>query len=305
MMLVSFEASAVVEYFKYGNFDSWVTRNMKESCLIGGNSKTVYEIGPTQTINGNHAYTNAGGSPWATSNVYAKVKGIEKCSNAVFPVNRPGKGKCAKLSSLLETVTVLGIIDMKVMVAGSIFTGRMFEPITSTSDPYSKMEMGVPYSKRPKAVVYDYRVEMPNVNTRTKASGFGSPKTIQGRDAAVAFVFLQSRWEDAKGNIHAKRVATGGEKFSRASNWVNGHRMPLVYGDTSKKPGWGWLGLRGKNNAYYARNSKGKLVPVIEEGYDANAQPTHIIVEMSAGSGEPYVGTPGLTFYVDNVGMEL
>lgn len=304
VILISLAANAT-EPVRYGNFDSWVTRNLKESGIIGGKSKTVYEIGPAQTINGNKAYSNLGGSPWATSNVYAKVKGIEKCSNAVFPAERPGHGKCAKMVSQLETVTVLGIIDMKVMVAGSIFLGRMLEPITSTSNPYSKMEMGVPYTKRPKDLVYDYKVTMPNVNTRTKASGFGSPKTLSGRDAAVTFVFLQHRWEDAKGNIHAKRVATGGEKFSRSTNWVNAHRLPLVYGDCSKKPGWGWLGLRGKGNAYYARNSKGKMVPVIEEGWDAEAQPTHVIVEMSAGSGEPYEGTEGLTFYVDNVGFAM
>lgn len=46
------------------------------------------------------------------------------------------------------------------------------------------------------------------------------------------------------------------------------------------------------------------MVPVTEEGWDsANATPTHIIVMFSAGSGEPYVGTEGLTLYVDNVGF--
>ena len=29
-----------------------------------------------------------------------------------------------------------------------------------------------------------------------------------------------------------------------------------------------------------------------------------MIVMFSAGSGEPYVGTPGLTLWVDNVGLE-
>lgn len=306
MSIFALSASAVIEPIKYGDFNSWVTRQMKESGVIGGNHKTVYEIGPTQTINGNKAYAPLGGSPWATSNVYAKVKGVEKCSNAVFPAIRGNaSNKCAKLCSQLETVSVLGIIDMKVMVAGSIFLGRLIEPITNTSNPYSKMEMGVPYDKKPKSLVFDYKVDMPNVNTRTKASGFGSPKKLAGRDAAVAFVMLQHRWEDSKGNIHAKRVATGGEKFTKSSNWVNGHKLPLVYGDCSKKPGWGWLGLHGKSNPYYARNSKGKMVPIIEEGWDANAAPTHVIVEISAGSGEAYVGTEGLTFYIDNVGFEL
>jgi len=44
-------------------------------------------------------------------------------------------------------------------------------------------------------------------------------------------------------------------------------------------------------------------VPVIEEGWaSADETPTHIIVMFSAGSGEAYVGTEGLTFYVDNIG---
>ena len=47
------------------------------------------------------------------------------------------------------------------------------------------------------------------------------------------------------------------------------------------------------------------MKPVVEEGWDENAQPTHVIVMMSAGDGEPYVGTEGLTFYIDNVGFQL
>ena len=44
------------------------------------------------------------------------------------------------------------------------------------------------------------------------------------------------------------------------------------------------------------------MVPVVEEGWDsADATPTHVIVMMSAGSGEAYVGSEGLTLYVDNV----
>ena len=59
------------EKVAFGDFEHWVTRTIKESAIIGGKNKTLYEIGPTQTINGNKAYSNLGGSPWATSNVYA------------------------------------------------------------------------------------------------------------------------------------------------------------------------------------------------------------------------------------------
>ncbi|MCM1293630.1 MAG: PCMD domain-containing protein [Bacteroides sp.] len=294
-----------IERLKYGDFNSWITREISESSVIGGNKKILYEVGPTQTITGNKAYTNKGGSPWGTSNVYAKVSGIVKGSNAVEPFTRSGSNKCAKLSTKIETVKVLGIINMDVMVAGSMFLGQMMEPVTSTKNPYAKMDMGVPYTKRPKALVLDYKVDMPATNTRTKATGFGGKKTLSGRDQAVVFVYLQHRWEDEKGNLHAKRVGTAGKKFGTGTNWVNGAKIPFVYGDISSRADMKWLGLRGKDNAYHAKNSKGKLKPVIEEGYDANATPTHIVLMISSGDGEPFVGTEGLNFYIDNIGFQL
>ncbi len=295
-----------LEKIKYGDFNSWITRNIHESSVIGGKTKKVYEVGPARTIDGNKAYVNEGGSPWGTSNVYAKVAGVVKASNAVEPCIRSGHDLCAKLMSKLEHVKVIGLINMDVMVAGSMFLGQMIEPISSTKNPYSKMDMGIAYNKRPKALVLDYKVDMPDSDIRTKATGFSSQKTLQGHDDAVVFIMLQRRWEDANGNLHAKRVGTGGEKFTKGSKWVNGHKIPIVYGDTSGHPELSWVGLRSNSNAYYARNSKGKLRPVIEEGYDSpNATPTHAIVMISAGSGEPYVGTEGLNFYVDNIAFEL
>lgn len=295
-----------IEKIKYGDFNNWITRVISESSVIGGNEKKLYEVGPTRTITGNKAYVNQGGSPWGTSNVYAKVSGITKGSNAVEPVVRSGANKCAKLSTKIEQVKVLGLVNMDVMVAGSMFLGQMMEPVTSTKNPYAKMDMGVAYTKKPKALVLDYKVDMPSTNSRTKATGFGSKKTLPGRDQAVVFIYLQHRWEDANGNLHAKRVGTGGKKFASASGWVNNAKIPIVYGDVSKRSDLSWLPLRSTTaNAYYARNSKGKLKPVIEEGWDANAEPTHVVLMISSGSGEPFVGTEGLNLYVDNIGFQL
>lgn len=303
--MISAAQTKTTEPIPYGDFEHWVRRTLRESVVIGGHEKVLYEVGPERNISGsgNAAYRNLGGSPWATSNVYAKVSGVTKGSNAVYPANRTANNRCAKLCTQMERVKVLGLINMDVMVAGSMFLGEMIEPITSTSNPYAKMEMGIPYTKRPKALVFDYKVDMPSSLTRTKATGFGGKKTLPGRDAAVVFVFLQRRWEDAQGNIHAKRVATGGERFKVGSGWKNAHQIPLHYGDYSTQPGYQkWLKLLPKERSYYARNSKGKMVPVIEEGWDdADATPTHAIVMMSAGSGEAYVGSEGLTLYVDNV----
>ena len=292
------------EYFKYGDFNNWITRQLKESAVIGGEEKNVYEIGPTQTISGNVAYTPKGASPWATSNVYAKVSGVVKTSNAVYPHKRTNGDTCAMLRSKIEQVKVLGLLNMDVMVTGSVFLGQMFEPITGTKNPYYKMEMGVPFTKRPDALVFDYKLVMPDCNTRVRSTGFGSKKTLQGRDSAVVFVMLQKRWEDEQGNLHALRVGTGGELFANTTDWQKAHKIPIVYGDCSKSIKIDWLKLhQDKDKTYCAKNSHGKMTPVIEDGWaDSNEVPTHIIVMFSAGSGEAYVGTPGLTFYVDNVG---
>ncbi|MDE5773326.1 MAG: PCMD domain-containing protein [Muribaculaceae bacterium] len=290
-----------LEPIKYGNMENWVTRDVNESKVIGGKTKTIYEIGPTGKAPANTAYTNRGGSPWATSNVYAKVKGIVKGSCAVTPAT-VGGSKMAKVTAKMEEVKVLGIINMDVMVAGTIFLGQIHEPITSTSAPFAKMEMGMPYTKRPTALVFDYKVDMPNVNTRTKATGF-SKKILQGRDQAEVYVLLQKRWEDEKGNIYAHRVGTGRERYNKSIPLTKQHQLKIEYGDITGKPGYKpYMGLLSGNKAYYAKNSKGKMVPVNEVGWaPADETPTHVLVMCSSSCGEPFVGTEGVTLYVDNV----
>lgn len=304
-------SSAVVgakgfQSINFGDFNNWLTRNIKESALLGGNTRKVYEICPEGVDNSGKPYVNRGGSPWATSNVLASPAGVTKTSNAVYPENRPGNGKCAKLVCEYEHCKALGLVNIDVIVGGSIFTGQMVEPIKSTKNPYSKMNMGVPFTKRPTALQFDYKVLIPNTGNRIYSSGFGKKKTIAGSDHAEALVYLQRRWEDAKGNIYAKRVGTGREKFTKSSNgWVNDHRLKIIYGDATSSPSYQpFMGLIPEAKSYYARNSKGKMVPVREVGWDdPDATPTHMIVMFSSSGGEPYIGTLGLTLWVDNVGF--
>lgn len=294
------------ELLPFGDFNQWVTRNIPESKLIGGKTKVLYEIAPTRTINGAIPYTNMGGSPWATSNVYAKVVGVVKGSNAVFPDTRSGDNKCAKLTTIMEHCKAVGVINVDVVVAGSLFLGKLFEPVKSTSDPYSKMEMDIPFTKRPKALRYDYKLYIPSTNERTYSSGFGKKRTLPGHDNAEVFVILQRRWEDAEGNLYAKRVGTGRELLAESTpQWVNAHELPIIYGDITSNPAYKpFMGLISEDKSYYARNSHGKMVPVKEVGWDsADATPTHILVMASAGSGTAYIGTIGLTLWVDNIGL--
>ncbi len=293
-----------LEPIRYGDFSQWVTRKFKESKIIGGKEKTLYEIGPTQQIEGASPYANLGGSPWATSNVYAKVSGITKGSGTVTPYSEGGN-TCARMQSKMEQVKVLGLINLDVMVAGTIFLGRIFEPITGTKGPYSKMEMGIPYTKRPVALVFDYKVDMPADDTRVRSSGFGGKKVMKGRDNAEVYILLQHRWEDKDGNLYARRVGTGRERFSKSTPWVRGHELKVKYGDITSDPGFKpWMGLLNGEKAYYARNSKGKLVPVEEVGWsDDSEAPTHMLIMASSGCGEAYVGTEGVTLYIDNINL--
>lgn len=305
VLAVSVSAETVTP-ISYGNMNRWVVRNIPESGIIGGNTKVLYEIAPNDTVDGDIVYKNRGGSPWATSNVLAHVKGITKGSNAVSPDWRASGDRAAKLSTLIERVKVIGIINIDVLVGGSIFLGEMIEPIKSTDNPYSNMVMGVPFTRRPKALQYDYRVEMPSTDSRVYSSGFGRKKTLPGHDNAEVYIILQRRWEDEDGNLYARRVGTGRERFGGSTDgWVNGHRLEVMYGDITGRPDYkDYMGLIPEDKSYYARNSKGKMVPVKEVGWDSpDAVPTHMLVMASAASGTAYIGTPGLTLWVDNFGL--
>ena len=235
--------------------------------------------------------------------MFAKVAGVVKGSNQVYP-DRHGNGYCAKLTTQYEHVKALGIVNMDVLASGTMFLGQMIEPVSSTKNPYSKMNMGVPFTKRPSALQFEYKLTVPS-GQRIYSSGFGSKKNLPGQDYAEVFILLQRRWEDSKGNIHAARVGTGRQRFGRSvANWTK-HRIPIWYGDITNHSGYqSYMGLIPREKNYYAKNSKGKMVPIIEEQWDdANATPTHMVIMISSGCGTAYTGTPGMALWVDNVAL--
>jgi hypothetical protein len=52
-----------------------------------------------------------------------------------------------------------------------------------------------------------------------------------------------------------------------------------------------------------ARNSQGKMVCIEEVDWRGDAEPTHIIIQISAGSQKPFTGCPGNTVWCDNIGL--
>lgn len=285
----------------YGNMNHWVARNIKESDIIGGNTKTLYEIGPDRTVNGNVPYKNLGKSPWATSNVMAKVMGIVKTNSSVYREAR-GNGYCAKLNTHIEHVKVLGMIDISVLAAGSIFLGDVHEPISGSKDGERALNWGIPYTKRPKALRFDYRVALTNEPNRIKQTGFSKVQTVAGKDCATAVLLLQKRSEDSKGNVTAKRVGTVVVEYRNSSSgWVNNATYQVLYGDLRHRQGYNER-LMGLRQTDYVRNSKGKSVVLKEVGWaDAGEQPTHLIVQFSSSNGGAFIGSPGNTIWIDNV----
>ena len=291
-----------IESLPFGDMEQWTVRYIKESKLLGGKTKMLYCVAPTDTIreNGPYEYGKTG-SPWSSSNVYANVIGIEKAAITVTPEPREEGGTCCRLDVSMLDVQVFGVIDIQVLAAGTLFTGRTIEPITTAKDPYQNIDFGVPFTKRPTALIYDYKAKISDENWVWYAKGMAKPKKQQGiHDEAEAYVYLQHRWEDEKGNVHAVRVGTGYERITKSQpTWVNDHRLPIHYGDITSEP-W-YQPYMGYNKNMRTMNSKEKIVPIQEEGWDATLEPTHIVIMLTAGKCEAFVGQDGNVLWVDNV----
>lgn len=297
-----------IEKLPYADFERWAVRYIKESGIIGGKTVTLYAVGPTDTIRENKPYRyGQKGCIWSVSNAYAKVSGVEKGSGTLYPEYRDAKnGYCCRMDSKLEKVTALGIIDISVLVSGTLYTGYSIEPIRTQKDPYQNIDFGIKFTKTPKALVFDYKAKVSPEQTIIIAKGFGKPKKVAGHEEAQVLLVLQKRWEDEEGNLYAQRVGTAFERYDKDQNeWVNQHEVPILYGDQSgtdmyKK----YSGSMGLSLPMRARNSKGKVVPIQEVGWaPEGTQPTHMIINITSGYHEAFTGYDGNSFWVDNIGL--
>ena len=287
--------------FAYGDMDNWIVREIHESGIIGGNTKWLYELGPSDTIVGNTAFRNMGGSPWATSNVRAKVAGVVKTNTSVFPEKR-GDGMCARMETRYESVKVFGLVDIEVIAAGSVFLGTVHEPIKGTKNPQAMLQSGVPFSKKPKALRFDYKVKAAPEKNRVRSTGFSRKSTVAGQDSLAVILLLQKRWEDAEGNVYSKRVGTMVQRYTESTpDWVNDATYPILYGNITSKPEYKPY-MRIQVEERYTLNSKGKSVPIQEVGWaEPGEAPTHMVLQFTSSHGGAYIGSPGNTFWIDNV----
>lgn len=292
------------ETVPFGDFEHWTVRHIKESAILGGETRVFYVVGPDEVFDGNRAYDYSK-TPWASSNTYARISGITKVSVTVVPDDGPD-GKCARLTTILDSFKAAGVVDINALATGSLFWGKYFEPLTGTRNPYSNMDWGIPFTKRPAALVLDFRAELPASGMLTRASSL-RVKQFPGHDPCQFTLILQHRWEDEEGQVHAERVGTAFYRISRSTQgWVKNHRVPVWYGDARQMPGYqSYMDLLQGSRTLYAVNSKGRRVPIQEEGWaDAGAPVTHAILQLFSGCSGEFTGEPGNTLWVDNIRME-
>ena len=303
---VSPVGAQVLEPLPFGDMDRWMTREVEESFVIGGKTRYIYELAEGDTLRNNTPYQpDLTVSPWATSSVLAKVSGVVKSSTTVFPEKR-GDGYAARLETRIERVKVLGIVNISVLAAGTLFLGEITEPVRDTKDPQAKLMMGIPFTKRPQSLVFDYKFRQGEENGKRLriSAGFGRDKVLPGTNCAEVCLLLQKRWEDADGLFFSKRVGTAWVLYDKSTGeGINDHTLPILYGDITNDPSYQpYMGLINDENQQYCQNSKGERVPIQEVGWaEPDEQPTHLVLRFSSSHGGAYIGAPGSTFWIDNV----
>lgn len=266
-----------IEMIPYGDFESWTEKQIKESALIGGQTKTLYKIGGS----------------WSSSNAHARALGVDKVSVSVTPERR-GEGYCCRMESTLESVKAIGI-DFKALATGSIYTGKLLDVVglKQSSDPNSAIDMGVPFTGRPSALILDYKALIQD-RTAVYAPAKTKVKEVAGHDKGHITLILQHRWEE-NGHVYAYRVGTAVQTIDRTTEWRNDFRVPVVYGQA------GAVLKELSNDRHKTHNSEGKMVCIEEVGFREDMTPTHLIVQISAGSMPPFTGCPGNIVWCDNI----
>ncbi len=311
-LLISFSAYATTRdtlvSIPYGDMEHWIERSVTDSKLLGGKTHTMYEVSGGVNLPNNTPYVKAPFVPWASSNTMADV-GIVKGSSTVSKEKRDD-GYCAKLMTKLEVIRVIGLFNINVIAAGTLYLGDKIEPILSVDNAISHLCRGIKTDVSPESIIFDYKYH--STGKRYYANGVGAPKITDVDNLGEVIVFLQKRWEDPDGNIYAIRIATAIVQLQDTKGeWVNGFELPLVYGDISKSEIYDvsteLLSLNTPGDfRHFATNSKGEQKQIIEVGFgDIKMKPTHLFVSFSSSQSGAFVGAPGSVLWLDNVKKKI
>ncbi|MGL4908948.1 MAG: PCMD domain-containing protein, partial [Bacteroidales bacterium] len=86
------------------------------------------------------------------------------------------------------------------------------------------------------------------------------------------------------------------------TEWQNNATYEILYGDISNHPSYNAKAMGLNANERFTMNSKNESVAINEIAWGApNEKPTHLILQFTSSHGGAYIGSPGNTFWVDNV----
>ena len=284
----------------YSSLDFWYARKVKESALLSGKTIELFGVGK---VDPNSDFYNTSlkddKSPWSTTNIYSKMV-LDIGNTRVFPEKR-GNGYCCRLETKIRKDNIVGM-KVEVLIAGTLFVGEMIEPVKGVKDPLKNVNQGVPFNKKPKAVKFDYKYNVGN----KMVNAVYNVKPVSGTDKADFALILQKRWEDKDGNVFATRIGGTRQFFTGlVSNWVNGASFPVTYGDPSHLPQYDekTMGLIPGVSEVYVKNSKNKMVPLVETGWGKPDDiPTHMIMYFTSSyQGVNFTGSTETVFWVDNI----
>jgi len=284
----------------YSSLDFWFSRKLKESSLLSGNTISLYGVGkvdPTSDIY--DLNLKDGKSPWSTSNIYTKMV-LDIGNTRVFPEKRMN-GSCCRLETAIRKDNIVGL-KVEVLIAGTLFLGEMIEPVKGLKDPLKNVNQGIPFSKKPRAIKFDYKYKVGN--KRVKA--VYSVEPAEGPDEAEFCLILEKRWEDKNGNVFATRIG-GARQFFTGSvdQWINGATFPVSYGNITTLPEYDakTMGLIPGSGVVFVKNSRNEMVPLVETGWGKPEDiPTHLILYFTSSyQGVQYIGSTESVFWVDNI----
>ncbi len=284
----------------YSSLDFWFARKVKESILLSGKTIDLYGVGKVDP--GSDFYNTKlkdQKSPWGTSNIYSKMV-LDLGNTRVYPEKRDN-GYCCRLETAIRKDNIAGL-KVEVLIAGTLFVGELIEPVRGLKDPLKNVSQGIPFTKKPKAVKFDYKYQVGN--QRVKAIYSVDP--AEGTDKAEFCIILQKRWEDKNGNVFATRIGGARQFFTgTVSQWINGATFPLSYGDVTHLPEYDvkTMGLIPGVGEVYVKNSQNKMVPLVEKDWGKPDDiPTHLICYFTSSyQGILYKGSPKSVFWVDNI----
>ncbi len=295
------EANAcTAKQIEYSGLDSWYYREVHESLVIGGAIQKLYEIGkPDPPEDKNNPLLKDKSSPWATTNLYAKI-GVDLGVNCVSP-EKSNDGYCCRMETKIREVNLVGL-KLKVLVSGTLFLGEVIQPVRSVKDPICKLNHGVPFTGKPRAVQFSYKYK----SGQDRLKSVFSSRPVEGPDKAEFCMILQKRWEDETGKVYATRIG-GARDFlnDTGSSWVTDTTVTVKYGDITKEPFYDpkMMGLIPEVNELYVKNSKNEMVPLTETGWDTQLETsTHLILYFTSSfEGINYTGSPESVLWVDNI----